>query len=63
MKDKEDLGGLLWCRKKAGVTVSEAEPGPALGLAEDLSCSIDLLSTRCSDNPSKLPEEAEKAKE
>ena len=41
----------------------EAEPGPALGLAEDLSCSIDLLSTRCSDNPSKLPEEAEKAKE
>ena len=22
--------GLLWCKKKAGVTVSEAEPGPPL---------------------------------
>ena len=54
--------GFALVRKKAGVILYEAEPGPPLISKEHLSCSIDLLSTRCLDNPSKLPEEAEKGK-
>ena len=54
--------GLALVRKKAECHCGRSGPGSAAHLAEDISCSIDLPSTRCLDSPSKLPEQAEKEK-
>ena len=54
--------GLALVRKKAECHCGRSGAGSAAHLAEDISCSIDLPSTRCLDSPSKLPEQAEKEK-
>ena len=54
--------GLALVRKKAECHCGRSGAGSAAHLAEDISCSIDLPSTRCLDSPSQLPEQAEKEK-